>query len=94
MEFVVLHLWSYVPAGFPCGAMLFYLLACCGLLLYYLVRLSVCCFIQILQINACKMIGGYEFFIYGVDSDLLFPAVVICTTIGGGCLHLDFIVPL
>ena len=32
----------------------------------------------------CKMIGGDELLIYGVDSDLLFLTVVIYTTTGGG----------
>ena len=50
--------------------------------------LTVCGCRQIIQIYVCKMMGGDEVLIYGVDLDLLLLDVVICPTIEGGSFHL------
>ena len=64
--------------------MMLYNLAYCGLLLFSLVGLAVCNCSKIFQIYVCKLIGGGEFSIYGVDSDLFLFAVLICPTIVSG----------
>ena len=51
-----------------------------------------CSCIQILQIYGCKMIGGDELLVSGVDPELLLLAVVICIAIGGGSCHICYIV--
>ena len=74
--------------------MMFFLLVYCVLLLLYLVGLVVCGCSKILQMYVCMMIDGGEFLISGVDSDLIFLAVVICPKIVGRSFNLQFIVPL
>ena len=71
-----------------------YILAYRGLLIFYLVRLAVCGFSTIIQIYACNMIGGDEFLISGVDSDLLLIDVVSYPTIVGGSFSLRYTFPL
>ena len=61
--------------------MMSYIFSYCVLLLYSLVGLIVCGCRQIIQIYVCKMMGGDEVLIYGVDLDLLLLDVVICPTI-------------
>ena len=71
-----------------------YWLAFCGWLILYLVVLAVSSCSQILQICACKLIGGDEFLISLVDLYWLLPAVVICPAIVGVSFYLRCIVPL
>ena len=71
---------------------MFYLLVYRGLLLLSQVGLAVCSCIKILQIYGCKMIGGAELLVSGVDPELLLLAVVICIAIGGGSCHICYIV--
>ena len=68
--------------------MMFYIFYYFGLLLLTLVGLAVRGCSQSTQIYVCKLIGGDEFLIEGVDSDLLLPAVLNCTSIVGGFFHL------
>ena len=64
------------------------------LLLLSLVGLAVCGCSQILQICACRMIGGDTFLIVWAYIDWWFRAIVICSTTGGGNIYLRFIVLL
>ena len=49
---------------------------------------------KIIQICGGRMIGGEEFLIDGANLDWFFPAVVICPTIEGESLYLQWIFPL
>ena len=74
--------------------MMIYCLAYFGLLLLFLMGITVCGCNLILQICACRLIGGDELLIVWAYLDLSLPAVVIFPMIGGGSLYLWFIFPL
>ena len=74
--------------------MMSYLLEYCELPLLYPVGLAVFGCSQILQRYVCKLIGGDGVLIYVVYSYLLLLDIIICHTIGGGSIHINFIVTL
>ena len=72
--------------------MILYLFAYCVLLLLSLVGIAMFDCSQILQIYECKLIGGYQFLISWVYSDLFLIALVIYPTFGGRSIYLSCIV--
>ena len=74
--------------------MMLYHLAYFGLILFSLVGLEACGCSQIIQICACRLIGGDEFLIAWADLYWLLTAVLIFLTIGYVSLYLCCIFPL
>ena len=64
------------------------------LLILYLVGLAVYFCNQNLSIYVCMRIGGDGLFNFIVHLGLLLLAGALCPIVGGGSLHIHFIVPL
>ena len=74
--------------------MMIYCLAYYGLLLLFLVGIAVFSCSQIIQICACRLIGGDELLIWWAYLDWLFPGVVIRPTFLGRSIYLLCTAPL
>ena len=92
---IVFHEWSYIPyiRIIHVAPIMICNLSYCELPFFYLVGLTVCGCNWIIQICACRLIGGDEFLIVWAYLDLFLPAVVICPITGVGSIYLHCIVP-